>query len=97
MYLTVSSKANPNGDIRGQLEGVDYIETGSFTAYLTGDNNIIIPPVESGYRGCAVVSFNCETNVLEYLVMHNIPVSTGAALFLGEKGTAGSLFHNLPT
>ena len=95
MYLSVASKANPSGDIRGQVEGIDYVETGAFTAHLTGQN--VVSPVETEYRGCVIVSFNCQSNLLEYLVMHNIPVASGAALFIGEKESIGSLFKNLPT
>jgi len=63
LYLDIRSRSNPRGDIRGQFITIDYIHAG-WTALFPGD-------------GAALLSYNCDTRMLEYVIVHDISANGG--------------------
>ena len=96
LYLNVPSTANPTGDIRGQLITIDYIEEGAFTAEILGQ---YVQPsaVSTENVGCGIVTYNCDTKVMEYLLMHSIEEPSGAIIGIGAANELGAVFETLET
>ena len=60
----------------------------SYTAELKGS---------SEFTGGALISYNCDTQLLEYLIIHNIPRATGAFLGQGSSSSDGTSLFSLST
>lgn len=94
LFLNIRSENNPDGDIRGQLITIDYVGVAAFTAHLTGNN--VVPPVDTDNTGCAIVTFNCDTDVLDYVVFHSLDDNpSGAFLGIGGEGEQGVIIASL--
>jgi len=93
LYLNIKSSNNPSGEIRGQIVTIDYIEDAAFTAKLTGDQEV--PPLNTKVSGCAIVTYDCETRVMEYLVMHDLRGASGALVQAAPQGKSGSARFSL--
>lgn len=77
-YLSVLSHSNPLGDIRGQLDTIDYIQAG-FSSALSGSAN---------GTGNAIFSYNCNTQVLEYVIVHSVQNVFNATMVSRQIGRA---------
>ena len=66
-YATIDSVSRPAGEIRGQLISIDYLEKVDYTSRLGGSGNA---------TGCGLVSFDCDSMFVEFIVHHNLPGNT---------------------
>lgn len=92
IYMYVTSAANPNGEIRGQLNrryGLDFI------ADLSGANEV--PSVNTDARGLGIFRFNSTLDTLMYdIALQGLGTEiTGAHLHIGKKGETGSVVIDL--
>ena len=87
-YLHVTTPANPGGEVRGQMVAIDKYPTVAFTARL--ESRQVVPSVSSRARGCSIVTYDCVTGKLEYLVYHNVPNALSATIFSGTVGSNGA-------
>lgn len=63
-YVNLPSSSNPTGDIRGQLDTIDYIYSVSFTTRLEGNG--------TEATGCGLFVYHCDQRILEYVIHHSI-------------------------
>lgn len=92
-YIQILSQKNPNGEIRGQLIGIDYVPEIAFTSRLSGGQEV--PSTNTNNRGCGLVAYDCLTRTLEYLVMHNVPDATGAFVHAAPENNNGAVLFAL--
>jgi len=92
-YLQILSDKNPNGEIRGQMIGIDYVPEIAFTSRLDGNSQV--PSVNTNNRGCGLVAYNCQTRLMEYLVMHNVPNANGAFVHAAQLNQNGAVLFAL--
>jgi len=93
-YIQVNTVNNPNGATRGQLIPIDAYPDVDLTARLEGIQ--VVPPITNQpYRGCVIFDFDCNTFVLNYLVVHNLPNPTSGYGYGGAAGTIGLPLFNL--
>lgn len=92
LFLQVTSDSNPTGEIRGQLISIDYINQPAFTAFLNGDQ------ANSGtfFEGAAVVAYDCESRLMEYIVLHDGVNPTDAFVVVGELSEQAQFLFSLP-
>lgn len=92
LFLQVTSESNPTGEIRGQLVSIDYINQPAFTALLNGQQ------ANSGtnIEGVAVVAYDCESRLMEYIVLHDGANPTDAFVVVGELGEQAQFLFSLP-
>eukprot|EP01095_Lingulamoeba_sp_RSL-Kostka_P003451 TRINITY_DN14426_c0_g1_i1.p1 TRINITY_DN14426_c0_g1~~TRINITY_DN14426_c0_g1_i1.p1 ORF type:complete len:697 (+),score=224.99 TRINITY_DN14426_c0_g1_i1:30-2093(+) len=82
-YINILSLQNPTGDIRGQLETIDYISGVSFTSRINEDGAIVNSGFGNNFIAQAFLIYNCDTRVLQYVIMHNIPSNSVSRVFFG--------------
>lgn len=92
-YFNLPSEDNPSGDIRGQVITTDYFYGAAFTTYMDGDS--VIPDANTASTGVAVVSYHCDTNLMEYFIMHNVDDAVAAFAFEGGPNTNGPIQFSL--
>lgn len=99
-YSQVRSEQNPGGAVRGQLSMVDPIPTLTVTGRMDGNQL----GVNSFARGCVLVSYDCNTRKMEYLIYHSVSQATRLEARAAPPGYSGpvlffedSLNHNLDT
>lgn len=56
---------------------------GAFTSLLAGSSSGSSSPA----RGTAVVTYDCETAVMEYVVVHNVEDASSGAVFVGAENS----------
>mmetsp|Transcript_127592 Transcript_127592/g.190188 ORF Transcript_127592/g.190188 Transcript_127592/m.190188 type:complete len:593 (-) Transcript_127592:76-1854(-) len=95
-YINVLSNRNPTGEIRGQIVTIDYIDELSFTVRMDADQ-VIPGPVESNNRGVGLFAYHCDTKILEYVLMHNVPDALGAFIGAAPLGEPGITLFSLTT
>mmetsp|Transcript_4558 Transcript_4558/g.16035 ORF Transcript_4558/g.16035 Transcript_4558/m.16035 type:complete len:557 (+) Transcript_4558:115-1785(+) len=95
LFLNIRSEQNPDGDIRGQLITIDYIGVAAFTAHLTGGK--VVPPVDTDHSGCAIVTYDCENDVMDYVIFHSLNNANAAFLGIGDENDGGVLIAGLST
>jgi len=99
-WVSVTSVNSPRiGEIRGQMNVIDYIPPGSvaFAATLTSAPYAgSTPPVYSGAHGCMIVSLDCESRLMEYLIVHTVYLPLSANIHAGLSGQRGSFLFSLP-
>lgn len=86
-YTQVRSIENPEGAIRGQLSMVDPIPTLAVTSRMDG-NQI---GVDTFARGCVLVSFDCNTRKMEYLIYHSVSQATRLEARAAPPGFSGPI------
>jgi len=94
-YAQVDSVNYNFGEIRGQVQVVDYLPTPKFNSRLSGTQ--AIPVVNTQALGCGLISFDCGTRILELLLVHSVGQPTAASIYVGLPGQAGTLLSQLPT
>jgi len=92
-YIQVLSKANPNGEIRGQFAPMDSGPDAAFTTRLNGQNQN--PPTLSSAVGCGLFTYDCQTRLFEYLIIHNVPAATSAIVEQAINGSTGTTLFGL--
>jgi len=92
-YIQVLSQANPNGEIRGQVLPIDSGPQAAFTSRLNGQNEN--PPTLSSAVGCAIFTYDCSSQLFEYLVFHNVQSATSAIIEQAVNGSTGAALFGL--
>jgi len=98
-YSQIRSEQNPQGAVRGQLSFVDPIPTLTVTGRMDGNQ----AGQDTFSRGCVLVSFDCYTRKMEYLIYHSVPQATRLEARAAPHGFSGPLLfalgpeHNLKT
>lgn len=90
IYLNLLSRKNPNGEIRGQLISIDYPESVGFTSRLAPLNN-----VDSDNSGCGIFSYDCDSKLFEFIVMHTIRDSVSVNIGFGAEGENGAILYSV--
>eukprot|EP00339_Tiarina_fusa_P014201 CAMPEP_0117012846 /NCGR_PEP_ID=MMETSP0472-20121206/10716_1 /TAXON_ID=693140 ORGANISM="Tiarina fusus, Strain LIS" /NCGR_SAMPLE_ID=MMETSP0472 /ASSEMBLY_ACC=CAM_ASM_000603 /LENGTH=407 /DNA_ID=CAMNT_0004716003 /DNA_START=494 /DNA_END=1717 /DNA_ORIENTATION=+ len=90
-YTQVRSKDNPQGAVRGQLSFVDPIPTLAVTGRMDGNQ----AGEDSFARGCVLVSFDCDTRKMEYLVFHSVSQPSRLEAHAAPPGFTGPLLFAL--
>mmetsp|Transcript_21788 Transcript_21788/g.27769 ORF Transcript_21788/g.27769 Transcript_21788/m.27769 type:complete len:292 (-) Transcript_21788:34-909(-) len=58
----------------------------------------VAQPVQAEAGGCAIVSYDCNTKIMEYLIVHDADeLVTSGVIGLGEQGEFGTILDSLPT
>jgi hypothetical protein len=92
-YIQVLSTANPNGEIRGQMVPIDSGPEAAFTTRLNGQNEN--PPTLSSAVGCGLFTYDCSSQLFEYLIFHNVPSPTSAIVEQAINGSTGTTLFGL--
>jgi hypothetical protein len=90
-YINVHTTANPNGEIRGQIE----LERDRvFLADVMGWDEV--PAVETSARGVAIVQLSPDDSLLSVqAIVQGIDTVTGAHIHKGPSGANGTVVQNL--
>lgn len=95
LYLNIPSIPNPTGDVRGQLRTIDYIAEGAFTSLLAGE--FVVPSTSGSFTGCAIVTYDCTTKTMEFLIIHDFPGADDGVLGLGKEDEQGTIISGFTT
>lgn len=94
-YVQVYNAANRQGAVRGQLKMVDPIPEVALTGRL--DSQQAGNGEASFARGCALISYDCSTRTLEYLVVHDVASPISAQIRAAPPGSRGAILFSLST
>jgi len=84
LYFNVSTAANPNGEIRGQLERSGTVRLASL------DGAQETPPTTSKGFGVGVLAVDVTGKVAGFIQTSGVVSPTAANVYLGPRGTPGS-------
>jgi hypothetical protein len=90
LYVSLSTAANPNGELRGQLE--DGGPT-TFEGILNGDQQV--PPLSTGAIGLAMANLNPTLDTLQYVLLASGMNPTAAHLHQGGPTQNGPVLLDL--
>jgi hypothetical protein len=95
LYYNVHSSANPNGEIRGQIDTVKAVFStlNSISAILTGSQEV--PAVKSNANAFGVVSVDPATKKISGVVVTSGITGTSAHIHNGEIGVDGTIILTL--
>lgn len=96
-YFEINSNAFGNGEVRGQLYGVDPIPPVTHTARMDHTQTVppYVPAAGENPRGCAILTVDCDALRIEYLVVHNVEDAVLAVAGQGQRGEAGLVLFDL--
>eukprot|EP01095_Lingulamoeba_sp_RSL-Kostka_P011705 TRINITY_DN452_c1_g1_i1.p1 TRINITY_DN452_c1_g1~~TRINITY_DN452_c1_g1_i1.p1 ORF type:complete len:556 (-),score=197.91 TRINITY_DN452_c1_g1_i1:96-1739(-) len=90
-YIQIISESNRAGEIRGQIYQVDPVPDISFTGRMDGEQT----NVKTNSRGCILVSYDCDTNIMEYLIFHNLEQTLNGFARIAPPGSTGEIAFQL--
>lgn len=98
-FLQIVSADTSLSEVRGQIIPIDYAAPASYTARLDGSQ--LRPAVATAARGCAIVTYNCETSSIEYLIFHSVQFPTTADVRISDTNNfngvgEGEIVFQLP-
>jgi hypothetical protein len=99
-YITVTSiNSQRVGEIRGQINMIDYIPPGSvsFAAALGPGYFPIVSTTSTttSARGCVIIALDCKTRLMEYLVVHSVYQPFQANVHVGGPDERGTFLFSL--
>lgn len=94
-YIQVNSLDYTKGEIRGQLNTIDYLPPVSFTSRLSG-SSVRPNSVITTAQGCGLFSIDCDTFRLTYLLFHSVQQPTEAWMNYGGAYENGRHLFSLP-
>ena len=86
-YIQINSVSHNDGEIRGELNMIDYLPPVSFTARLDGLS--VIPYSLTSSSGCALFSLDCSTQILTYFIYHTVSTPVSATINIGNQYESG--------
>jgi len=90
-YAQVFSKLNPQGAARGQLTRVDPVPTVTVTSRMDGNQ---LGADDRVSRGCVLVSYDCKTRLMEFLVFHSVPQAVRLEARAAPPGFSGPVLFS---
>jgi len=86
LYINVHTKADPAGEIRGQIQVKTTVKR--FITHLAGSQEV--PSVETTAKGVAMLQLDLTTGIITGKIkLFDLSDVTGSHIHLGEKGTNG--------